>query len=166
MERVQTLCPYCRAVIRSENEALTCSGCRTAHHVRCWTEHGCCSVFGCSGLTVAESFRVPGPSKRRAIASFCLILPVYTLVYTHNLLEDLMWRTPSIPLDAIRLGERFFLGTVLVVPPIALLGNLLTRWNQSKHSTLIGGAGLSAWGVVLSAMATWWSLLVLLMALS
>lgn len=48
---VETLCPYCRAVIQEQDEVARCRKCRTAHHEECWREQGRCSVFGCANTS-------------------------------------------------------------------------------------------------------------------
>ena len=46
----KTRCPYCRAGITGEDEALTaCTVCRTVLHEACWEEHGGCPILGCAG---------------------------------------------------------------------------------------------------------------------
>ncbi len=46
----KTRCPYCRAGITGDDEALTaCKACRTVLHEGCWDEHGGCPILGCTG---------------------------------------------------------------------------------------------------------------------
>ena len=42
-------CPYCKTVIRPEDEIITCSQCDMPHHLECWVENQGCTTFGCSG---------------------------------------------------------------------------------------------------------------------
>jgi hypothetical protein len=48
---VQTLCPYCRAILEEQDAVARCRKCRTVHHEECWHEQGRCSVFGCANTT-------------------------------------------------------------------------------------------------------------------
>ena len=161
----RTLCPYCRGLIPS-GQALTCLNCRTPHHARCWNEHGACSVFGCNGLRVSETFKVVLSRRWPAIASLNLALPVWMLVYSHNFLEDLLWRTPSIPLDVIRQSDRIFLAMVLLLPPIAFAWCLFGLRRQIRWLPSVGDMRIGGWSLVFSSLASCWSLLVLCLALS
>jgi hypothetical protein len=43
-------CPYCRAGITGEDDALSaCGTCKTVLHEACWEEHGGCPILGCTG---------------------------------------------------------------------------------------------------------------------
>jgi hypothetical protein len=43
----EALCPYCKARIAENEQAVSCSTCSTVHHQDCWNETDRCSVFGC-----------------------------------------------------------------------------------------------------------------------
>jgi TM2 domain-containing membrane protein YozV len=47
-------CPYCRAPIEPDEEAIVCESCATPHHADCYAENGGCTVFGCSKAPVDE----------------------------------------------------------------------------------------------------------------
>jgi hypothetical protein len=42
------VCPYCRTKVTSEDGAMVCEGCGTAHHADCYAENQGCTIFGCS----------------------------------------------------------------------------------------------------------------------
>lgn len=42
-------CPYCKNELLESRDLIRCSQCNALHHSACWTEHGRCSTFGCSG---------------------------------------------------------------------------------------------------------------------
>jgi len=44
-------CPYCRNVIQTEEDVISCDNCKTDHHLECWHEKEGCSVYGCLGQT-------------------------------------------------------------------------------------------------------------------
>lgn len=55
-------CPYCRAVIAEQDQALSCEGCGTLHHADCYAENGGCTIFGCSKAPADEpKLRVSTP---------------------------------------------------------------------------------------------------------
>ena len=41
-------CPYCRGQLDA-SETFRCGRCSTAHHSLCWSDHGGCAIYGCSG---------------------------------------------------------------------------------------------------------------------
>jgi TM2 domain-containing membrane protein YozV len=55
------VCPYCRANIGSEDGAMVCEGCGTAHHADCYAENGGCTIFGCS--------RAPGDEPKVSVST-------------------------------------------------------------------------------------------------
>ena len=41
-------CPYCRGQLEGA-ETFRCGRCSTTHHSLCWSDHGGCAIYGCSG---------------------------------------------------------------------------------------------------------------------
>ena len=48
------VCPYCRAPISSDENAMACEGCGTPHHADCYAENGGCTIFGCKCAPAEE----------------------------------------------------------------------------------------------------------------
>jgi hypothetical protein len=46
-------CPYCRAAFGFQQRMIRCSRCGSAHHESCWSQHGSCSIYGCTGVAPA-----------------------------------------------------------------------------------------------------------------
>jgi hypothetical protein len=40
-------CRYCLIIIAESEAAMTCPGCGTLHHQKCWDELGGCTTYGC-----------------------------------------------------------------------------------------------------------------------
>jgi hypothetical protein len=54
-----TVCPFCKDRV-SEDSAVICPACESAHHEDCWeANHFACSVFGCDSKSVEDLFGCP-----------------------------------------------------------------------------------------------------------
>lgn len=42
-------CPYCKTVIKADENIIVCSDCGMPHHKECWIENQGCTTFGCLG---------------------------------------------------------------------------------------------------------------------
>ena len=42
-------CPYCKKILKVEDELVICDKCKLIHHKSCWESHDGCEGFGCMG---------------------------------------------------------------------------------------------------------------------
>jgi hypothetical protein len=45
--KANVVCPYCQSPIIEKTALVFCEACGIPHHAECWSENGCCAVFGC-----------------------------------------------------------------------------------------------------------------------
>ena len=64
------ICPYCKTVIKPNDEVVICSDCDMPHHKECWIDNQGCTTFGCSGTISGP--RVHG--KRNSEEDFEIII--------------------------------------------------------------------------------------------
>lgn len=48
-EYLGKICPYCKTVIKADENIIVCSDCSMPHHKECWVENRGCTTFGCLG---------------------------------------------------------------------------------------------------------------------
>ncbi|HET6266102.1 MAG TPA: RING finger protein, partial [Acidobacteriota bacterium] len=108
--KLQTLCPYCRGAFSAQEELTRCPGCWTAHHLRCWSEYGQCSVYGCNGQPIERRKRnriLPALSAGSGLA-------IFTLVYGFMFLGQSSWIN-GLDVGMVRFLERLFESLVLII---------------------------------------------------
>ena len=61
---VGKVCPYCKTVLKEDDDIVVCSQCDMPHHKDCWIENQGCTTFGCLG-----TIQSPGGSGVAAAAA-------------------------------------------------------------------------------------------------
>jgi Prokaryotic RING finger family 1 len=151
--KLQTLCPYCKGAFSVHEELTRCPACWTAHHLRCWSEYGQCSIFGCSGQPPVERL------KRNRVLSLLSAgsgLAIFTLVYGFMFLGQTSW-VNGLDVGMVRSLERLFQSLILIIPPISL-GSGLVSFFRSSRSLAVSGNRLQTAGITLGALSSAWSL--------